>query len=62
MDINEAKEIYNSLGYVDVVYGESSVWIEDLDEENKMAKVKILETEEMKEIPISDLKQTVGKL
>lgn len=62
MRIDEAKQIINSLGYIDVVCGNNSVWIEDLDEENGMAKIKILETDQISEVPVSDLKQTTGKL
>ena len=53
MEPEKAQQIFESLGVVDVLYNGSLVWIENLDGE--AAKVRYLETEQIIEVPVTDL-------
>jgi small acid-soluble spore protein H (minor) len=53
MDINRAKEIFNSLGVIEVCYKGCPVWIEKIDEDR--AQVQDIETNQSFEVSVNDL-------
>lgn len=55
MNVKRAEEIFSSKGVVEVIYKNNSVWIESLDELNKTAKVKILNSKEDFQVPLDEL-------
>lgn len=57
MRLEEAEEIYNSRGVINVTYKNNPVWIEDIQRESQTAHVKDLQTDELKEVPILELKE-----
>ncbi len=58
MDINRAKQILNSSSNIEVLYNNKPIWIENLDEAHKIAKIKILENKININVPIIDLTET----
>jgi H-type small acid-soluble spore protein len=57
LDIKRAKEIMESQGVIDVNYMDSSVWIEDVHEDDGNVGIKIMKTGEKKEVPVEYLKE-----
>lgn len=57
MNIDRAEEIVRSKGVVEVIYKSDSVWIESLDELNKTAKVKVLNSKKEFEVPLDELNE-----
>lgn len=57
MDLNEIEEIYNSRGVINVIYKGNPVWIEDIARQSELAHVRDLETDELRIVPISELKE-----
>lgn len=57
MKLHKAEEIYNSRGVIDVTYKDRPVWIESISEQSEVAHVKDLETNELKIVPILELKE-----
>lgn len=55
MNTKRAEEIVKSLGYVDVVHENKSVWIEKINEENQMVLIEDMNSDEIDEVPISEL-------
>lgn len=58
MVVNRALEIFNSTEKLTVLYINQPVWIESLNTSNKMATIKIMGTEQLEEVPISELIDT----
>lgn len=58
MKVDRAKEIIESLGYIDVEYKNNPVYINRIIEEDSSAMVKDLNTNEIKKVPIEDLTDT----
>ncbi len=61
MDIERLQEIMNSPANIQVLYESHPIWIDGLDTEEQMAKIKILESKEKKYVPVDDLVDT-GKI
>lgn len=57
MNLEKAKEIYDSYGVINVSYNSKPVWIEHIETKENRAKVKVLTTDEIIEVPIIDLKE-----
>lgn len=57
MNIGRAEEIVNSKGVIEVRYKSDSVWIESLDELNKTAKVKVLNSKTEFVVPVDELNE-----
>lgn len=55
MDYNQAMEVKQSTGVIDVLYNGSSVWIEEVN--GDMATVYFLQSGVRQEVPVQDLKQ-----
>lgn len=58
MEINRVKQILSSSAEIEVQYNGASVWIDGINEENKMATVHLRgPLEERTEVAISDLRE-----
>ncbi|MFD3157143.1 H-type small acid-soluble spore protein [Haloimpatiens sp. FM7330] len=57
MNLKRGEEIINSLGVINVTYKDKPVWIENINEERKIAKVKYINSTESISVPISQLNE-----
>ncbi|WP_017414400.1 H-type small acid-soluble spore protein [Clostridium tunisiense] len=57
MKLERAKEIYDSYGVINVSYNSKPVWIEHIETEENRAQVKVLTTDEIIEVHVTDLKE-----
>lgn len=55
MDLQRAKAIRESSAHVSVYLQDAPVWIETIDDANDQAEVRLLESGEQIEVPISAL-------
>jgi small acid-soluble spore protein H (minor) len=58
MNFNNASELVESKGYVDVVHNNKSVWIEQLNEKDDTALVKEINSDNTYLVPLSQLSMT----
>ena len=58
MNYKDAQEVLTSKGYMDVVCGNKSVWIEQLNEDEDTALVKELNSENSYSVPLSQLSKS----
>lgn len=56
MEIERAKQIYDSYGVIEVLYNGSPVWIESINGEN--VAVKYLQSGNRSEVPVKQLVET----
>ncbi len=57
MDFHRAEEIINSGKTIDVFYNNKSIWIDNLNLNNKTAEITILGGQEHIEVPIVNLEE-----
>lgn len=57
MNINRAEEIIKSKGVIDVQYKNDSVWLESIDESNRTANVRILNSKKEFVVPVDELNE-----
>lgn len=62
MVVDRALEVLNSSEKLRVLYSNQPVWIESIDTTNKMATVRIMGTDQLEEVPISELTDTGSKM
>jgi small acid-soluble spore protein H (minor) len=58
MDVKRVEEIINSKGIIAVTYKNSPVWIEHVVKDSETAHVKMLSSNETKNIPVGELTET----
>lgn len=58
MILERAREILNSPNNIEVLYNKDSIWIESIDENQKIASIKNLENNQIMEVPVSKLSET----
>jgi len=62
MLIDRALEVLNSTEKLRVLYSSQPVWIEGINTEKRTATVKIMGTDLLEEVPISELTDTGSKM
>jgi H-type small acid-soluble spore protein len=62
MLIDRALEVLNSTEKLRVLYSNQPVWIESINTKSKVATVRIMGTEVLEEVPISELMDTGSKM
>lgn len=55
MRLKRAQEIFKSLGVIEVLHQDSPIWIEQIKDE--VAKIRYLETEEQRPVPVEELRE-----
>ncbi|MBC2581126.1 H-type small acid-soluble spore protein [Clostridium sp. DJ247] len=55
MEFKKLEEIFNSFGTVNVLYKNSPIWIESIQEASGTANVKDLQTGQLYHVPASEL-------
>jgi len=58
MQANRVHEIINSPNRIEVFYKNNSVWIENVDTSSSTANVKIINTNEILKVPVTELNET----
>ncbi|PAB60455.1 small, acid-soluble spore protein, H family [Anaeromicrobium sediminis] len=62
MDKNRVKDIMDADENLEVLYRGTSVWVEDVSSSQEEATVKVLETDELIQVPTSELRETGREL
>lgn len=62
MTANQANFIINLEDYVEVLFGNNSVWLESVDKGSNTAKVRVLENRETIDVSLNDLSLTGREL
>lgn len=57
MNTERAAEILQSAKVIDVTYQNNSVWIEDVNKDRNTAMVKNLNTDDIREVPVTELQE-----
>jgi len=57
MELERLLQIFNSKGVIDVTLEGSSVWIEGVNSKENTVNVKDLNTDEIKEVSVLDLRE-----
>jgi len=57
MELERLLQIFNSKGVIDVTLKGSSVWIEGVNSKENTVNVKDLNTDEIKEVSVLDLRE-----
>lgn len=55
MRLNRAREIFNSLGIIEVLHQDSPIWIEQIKDE--VAEIRYLDTEKRRQVPVAELRE-----
>jgi small acid-soluble spore protein H (minor) len=58
MQAKRASEIINSPDTIEVLYNNTPVWINSVDESKQVAGIKLLETSSVLQVPVSELRET----
>ena len=58
MQAKRASEILNSPDTIEVLYNNSPVWIDSIDESKQVAGIRLLKTGSVLQVPVSELKET----
>ncbi|HOC08373.1 MAG: H-type small acid-soluble spore protein [Clostridiales bacterium] len=58
MQAKRASEIINSPDTIEVLYNNTPVWINSVDENKQVAGIKLLETGSVLQVPVSELRET----
>ncbi|MDP4088481.1 MAG: small, acid-soluble spore protein, H family [Bacillota bacterium] len=61
MESHEAYDIIQSAGYVDVMYKDRTVWIEQINDDEKTVLVKDLDSDKEYLVSLEQLRKTDGE-